>query len=33
MDQVKQELQIAKNVGFEQYESVYHPRPYVWKSN
>ncbi|MFN4150808.1 MAG: GNAT family N-acetyltransferase [Candidatus Sericytochromatia bacterium] len=22
---------IAKNVGYEQYESVYHPRPYVGK--
>lgn len=31
MDKVKQELQIAKNVGYEQYESVYHPRPYVGK--
>lgn len=31
MDKVKQEVQIAKNVGYEQYESVYHPRPYVGK--
>ena len=31
MDRVKQEFQSAKNVGYEQYESVYHPRPYVGK--
>lgn len=31
MDRVKQEFQVAKNVGFEQYESVYHPRPYISK--
>lgn len=31
MDKVKQEVQIAKNVGYEQYEAVYHPRPYVAK--
>ena len=31
MNRVKEELQIAKNVGFEQYESVYHPRPYLSK--
>lgn len=31
MDQVKQEFQIAKNVGIESYIKVYHPRPYLLK--
>lgn len=31
MDRVKQEYQIAKNVGYDQYDAVYHPRPYVGK--
>lgn len=31
MDRVKQEFQVAKNIGFAQYESVYHPRPYIEK--
>ena len=31
MDRVKQEFQIAKNVGYEQYDAVYHPRAYVGK--
>jgi len=31
MDKVKQEFQIAKNVGYDQYDAVYHPRPYVGK--
>ena len=32
MDKVKQEFQIAKNVGFETYKEHHHPRPYVEKA-
>ena len=31
MNRVKQEFQIAKNVGIESYKEVYHPRPYLLK--
>ena len=31
MNKVKQEFQVAKNVGIEAYKGVYHPRPYVLK--
>lgn len=31
MDRVKQEFQIAKNVGIETYKEHHHPRPYLEK--
>ena len=31
MDQVKRELEIAKHIGVESYNEVYHPRPYLLK--
>lgn len=31
MDEVKRELQIAKEIGVEKYNDVYNPRPYKLK--
>ena len=31
MDEVKRELQIAKEIGIEKYNDVYNPRPYKLK--